>query len=362
MTDESAERRARLLAAVEAQRETVLATTRFVHEHPELAHEEVQSAAALTQALGSEFVVQQPFAGMATAFRATLFGSAPGPTIGLVAVYDAVGVATADGSLIGQHSCGHGPISGGVVGAARALAAVKHDLAGSIVVLGLPADELVSPRAVTEGSGKAVALAAGGLDDIDIVLFAHPESPGGVWRSSRWMQLFEATVDAGSDPASWELPFDRFRIDGVIRGDRSDVVIVRVLGDDGDEITQRADEARARIRPLEWTALALTEGLRADAAVATTVEAVLAQRGIPFEAETPRMPFSTDFGTVSRRIPGAMIGISREGGWAVHTEEGERQFHSADGDRLAETIAEVLALTAFALLADAAHTRNGVRA
>ncbi|HEY0238737.1 MAG TPA: hypothetical protein VGC37_08830, partial [Friedmanniella sp.] len=68
--------------------------------------------------------------------------------------------------------------------------------------------------------------------------------------------------------------------------------------------------------------------------------------GIDYDPGTPTMPFSTDFGNVTRRIPGAMIGISRPGGWAVHTPEGEVQFRSEAGDELAVRIAEVLAVVA----------------
>jgi hypothetical protein len=66
--------------------------------------------------------------------------------------------------------------------------------------------------------------------------------------------------------------------------------------------------------------------------------------GHDFVEDPPRLPFATDFGNISRRCPGALIGVGREGGWAFHTDQGAEQFASADGDEAALTIAQVLAL------------------
>jgi hypothetical protein len=109
-------------------------------------------------------------------------------------------------------------------------------------------------------------------------------------------------------------------------------------------IDERADEARSRLSPAEWTPLGRTEGLVADPRVQSAAESALGALGLAFDPATPVMPFSTDFGNVCRQVPSAMIGITREGGWAVHTEEGERQFLSPEGDDVAVTMSEVLAL------------------
>jgi metal-dependent amidase/aminoacylase/carboxypeptidase family protein len=338
-----------LRAAIAADRAEILDITHYVHEHPELAYEEHAAADRLVAALGEADRIERPYAGMPTAFRADFDGAAPGPTVAIVAVYDAVGVPSPDGGMTLLHSCGHSTIAGGAAGAARALARFRSDFTGTLVVLGMPADELVSPLAIDLGSGKAAALGRGGWDGIRAAIYAHPESHTGVWRASRWMQLIEAELPADVDPRSWELPFDRYRIDRVTRSEGTTRVVVRVLGDDGDELAQRADLARERIAPSSWTPLWLTQGLTADATVATAAEAALAEVGLAVQTP-PTMPFSTDFGNVARRVPGAMIGIARDGGWAVHTEEGERQFRSPEGDELAVRIAEVLAASAEHLL------------
>ena len=60
----------------------------------------------------------------------------------------------------------------------------------------------------------------------------------------------------------------------------------------------------------------------------------------------PPLPFATDFGNISRRVPAALIGVGREGGWAFHSDEGAAQFESEDGVEAAIVSATVLALAA----------------
>jgi len=162
------------------------------------------------------------------------------------------------------------------------------------------------------------------------------------------MQLFAVTVPGDADPASWGMPADRYRVDELARAGQDTKVTLRVLGDDAEEIRKRAEDARAALSPQSWTPLGLTEGLTADDRVAATAEQSLSTLGIPFDPETPRMQFSTDFGNVSRRVPAAMIGFSRPGpeGWAVHMNEGEEQFLSDEGETLALTMSGALAVAA----------------
>ena len=105
-----------LRAAVAARRPLVQEVMTFIHGHPELAHDEHESAAHLARVLGElGLTVETGMAGMATAFRATLRGGLPGRTVGLVANYDAVPSVPASGVLEAIHACGHGPIAAGVV-------------------------------------------------------------------------------------------------------------------------------------------------------------------------------------------------------------------------------------------------------
>ena len=65
-----------------------------------------------------------------------------------------------------------------------------------------------------------------------------------------------------------------------------------------------------------------------------------------FVTDPPPLPFATDFGNISWRVPAALIGVGREGGWAFHTDEGAAEFASDDGVEIALVAAKVLALSA----------------
>ncbi len=71
--------------------------------------------------------------------------------------------------------------------------------------------------------------------------------------------------------------------------------------------------------------------------------------GDDFDEDPEPLPFATDFGNVSQRVPAALIGIGRPGGWAFHTDEGAKQF-AQDGQECAMEIARVLALASARLL------------
>jgi hypothetical protein len=58
---------------------------------------------------------------------------------------------------------------------------------------------------------------------------------------------------------------------------------------------------------------------------------ITACKPLPFSTARGRLPFGTDFGNVSQRVPAALIGIGRPGGWAFHTDGGAEQF-AQDGE------------------------------
>ena len=103
---------AELRSAVAARERLVRETIAFIHEHPELPHEEAACSGYLQEVLrGLGLEVEAGLAGMATAFRATLRGAEPGRTVGIVALYDAVASVPPEGGIVPVHSCGHGPIA-----------------------------------------------------------------------------------------------------------------------------------------------------------------------------------------------------------------------------------------------------------
>jgi amidohydrolase len=132
-----------------------------IHAHPELSFHEHQAQQWLTEPLiEAGFNVEKGIAGLETSFRATWEGRAGGPTVALLAEYDALpGIG---------HACGHNLIGTSAVGAALALKNACPELPGKIVVLGTPAEE--------EGGGKIIMCNEGVFDGIDAVMMCHPQN------------------------------------------------------------------------------------------------------------------------------------------------------------------------------------------
>jgi len=132
-----------------------------VHKNPELGLKEYKSAELLCSELEKDsFQVERKVAGMDTAFRATIRGKPGGPTIALLAEYDAL-------PEIG-HACGHNLIATIALGAALALSKIMPQLKGNLVVLGTP-DE--------EGTGGKVTMIENGFfKDVDAAMIVHPSN------------------------------------------------------------------------------------------------------------------------------------------------------------------------------------------
>jgi metal-dependent amidase/aminoacylase/carboxypeptidase family protein len=363
----------RILEAVESKRAAALATHRFVHEHPELSHEEHECARHITNVLeAAGLEVERGIAGMATAFKATLAGGLPGRSVGLVCLYDAVPVYRPDGSIEPVHSCGHDAIPGGVVATALALADLREELPGRLVVFGCPGDEIPAPLTVELGGGKAVSTAAGLWDEIGAALYAHPEFEDTVFLQSRWMRRDRAMVTGTrSLQGETEAPIEAVvaATEAVKRLPPADAIVehVQLEGDveEGGGLSARIhfllradeeaglDELAAPLRRAlpgaVWSSDPVVCGLRPNDEVTRAVKDAMASLGRHFVDDPGRLPFGTDFGNVSQRVPSALIGIGRPGGWAFHTDEGAEQFEQ-DGEGCALSIAQVLALTSFRLL------------
>lgn len=362
---------AQVIAAVAAQRPVIAGSVAFVHAHPELAHEEHMCAAHLAGRLGDAGLpVEQGLAGLGTAFRATLAGGRPGRRVGLIALYDAVAAVRDDGSAEAVHSCGHGLIAGAVTGAALALATLRDQLAGEVVVVGCPADEIHSPGTASRGGGKQLTAAAGVWDGCDAVLYAHPEFIDTVWQASLWMRRdtftvagtrslrddvaqrpFEALgalLRAAADVPRSRLMIERMAVDGDVEEGTGLVLTGALLLFAGDEagIERTAAQARSALPDAAWQAGPLVPGLRPDPAVTAAVAGAFAAAGRGFEPDPPPLPFATDFASVSHRAPAALIGVGRPGGWAFHTDQGAAQFAAPAGLQTAADMATVLALAA----------------
>lgn len=156
---QTSENKQRIAGAVDELDSKLRELALRIHAHPELSFQEKKAAQWLTEPLkAAGFEVERGIAGLETAFKATWEGKSGGPTIALLAEYDAL-------PEIG-HACGHNLIGTSAVGAALALKQAVPDLQGRIVVLGTPAEE--------DGGGKIIMCEHGIFDEVDAAMMCHP--------------------------------------------------------------------------------------------------------------------------------------------------------------------------------------------
>jgi amidohydrolase len=147
----------RLCARVDEERSRLVDLSLRIHGAPELQFEEHRASAWLADYLESVgFTVERGAFGLRTAFAARL-GSGR-PQVAVLCEYDALpGIG---------HACGHNIIATAGAGAGGALAKVLHEVGGSVVVLGTPAEE--------GGGGKILMARQGAFDRVDAAMMVHP--------------------------------------------------------------------------------------------------------------------------------------------------------------------------------------------
>jgi amidohydrolase len=149
-----------IVRAADSRSEQIWQLARDIGHNPEEGYREYYAAGLLMDFLKKEgFSVENPLAGMETAFLARYRGSQPGITIAFLAEYDAL-------PDIG-HGCGHNLIGAASVGAAAVLS-MNADLPGQILVIGSPAEE-------TSGA-KVTLIEAGIFQSIQAAMMFHPGS------------------------------------------------------------------------------------------------------------------------------------------------------------------------------------------
>jgi len=145
-------------AAVDDIREELLRLSHGIHARPELAFEEREAAALLSESIRrSGLEVETGAYGLETAFAAE-FGAGDAGCVAVLAEYDAL-------PEIG-HACGHNIIASAAVGAGLALFALADRLPGRVRILGTPAEE--------RGGGKELMARKGAFDGVDAAMMVHP--------------------------------------------------------------------------------------------------------------------------------------------------------------------------------------------
>lgn len=138
----------------------LVALSHSLYREPELGFEEFKSVAKVRDLLAQHgHTAEVGVYGLKTALEARI-SHGPGPTIVIMAEYDALpGVG---------HGCGHNVICAAGVGAFLAAAPLVEQVGGTLILQGTPAEE--------NGGGKELMIRAGCLDGVDAAMMVHPFS------------------------------------------------------------------------------------------------------------------------------------------------------------------------------------------
>ncbi len=147
----------RVIAEIDRRRDALIALSLKLHANPEVAFQEEQAAAWLSDYLEAEgFTLERGICQIPTAFRAS-FGSGQ-PRVAFLAEYDALpGVG---------HGCGHNIIGAASTAAGLAAKAIAEETGGTVLVIGTPAEEAAG--------GKVYMAARGAFNGLDCAMLAHP--------------------------------------------------------------------------------------------------------------------------------------------------------------------------------------------
>jgi amidohydrolase len=153
---------------------------RDIHSHPELAFEEVRTAGIVAAELTRMGISHRTGVGR-TGVVGIIEGARPGPTLALRADMDALPIHEETGQpfaskLDGKmHACGHDIHTVTLLGAAEILNGLRENLAGRIVLLFQPAEEVLegAPAMIADGAAEGLDMAIG--------FHNHPDKPVGTF-------------------------------------------------------------------------------------------------------------------------------------------------------------------------------------
>jgi hippurate hydrolase len=163
---------ARIAKIADGRTQELVALRRQLHQHPELAFEEHETAKAVGAFLTKLGIKFRSGVGK-TGIVALIEGAKPGPTVGIRADMDALPIHEETGlpfasKLPGKmHACGHDVHTVIALGVAAALTELRGELAGRVKLIFQPAEETLS--------GAQAMIADGVLEDpkMDMILGYH---------------------------------------------------------------------------------------------------------------------------------------------------------------------------------------------
>ena len=376
----AADVRDQVVAAVDSRSAFLQDVSRAVWACHGLGWEEQPAVDAILSRLreqSADIEIDEGLGGFATAFRATVSSSRPGPHVATIAEYDAV-------AGIGQ-ACGHNLISAATVGALVGVLSVVDRLGGRFSIYGTPAEET--------GGGKMLMEDAGVFEDIDALLMFHPKDINTVGQRS--LSLIPLTVEfRGHAVHAAAFPHQgRNALDAMVnfyvgvstlrQQLRMDARVHGIITDGGvtpaniPDYTRAEFLCRAADRPyaehlvelLKRIATAAAEMTRCEVAfpvpermayeavepdddLCAKMRANVEWLGMSLVEDEPILWASNDSGRMTQRIPTATLSLSiGEPPLGEHSYEFMEAAASPTGDRALSDAAKIIALTAVDLMA-----------
>lgn len=392
MTDHVEQLKSRVCEAVDRKAAQLIETADWIHAHPEIGHQEVEASKRLSGLLQSAGIpVEMGTAGMATAFKAELGGKGgQRPRVAILGEYDALpGLG---------HGCGHNLIGTSAIGAGLALAEIIPELDGSIWVLGTPAEESAAPNS----GGKVHMVNAGIFSEVDAAIMFHPGTETAVTLdrslAARGFEFYfhGRAAHAAGAPEDGINALDAVvlfynsvsvlrqqlrsdvRIHGIILSGGAAANIIpdyasiryRTRANDSDYLAAVVDKvvacaegaAKATGGRLEWTEyMPGYENSMPNKVLLDLMSGNMRSLGLQVNNERRRSGRgSTDFGNVSRRVPGIEARLAITDNWETpgHSIEFREAAGSEMGRQAMLNAAKSLAMTAVDLLTDPAHLRR----
>ncbi|KZS90803.1 hypothetical protein SISNIDRAFT_488094 [Sistotremastrum niveocremeum HHB9708] len=358
-----------------------------IHGHPEVALQEKFAHDTLTKFMeGQGFEVTRHYLGMETAWRAAFtHGEGAKRVIGVNSEMDALpGIG---------HACGHNLIAVAGVGIAIAIrvALEKHDIPGTVVLLGTPAEE--------SGNGKGKLIAKGAYNEMDACIMCHPTAgPENSTALGTTLALTSINIEftghtAHAAAAPWEgrnaldaafLAYSSIsllrqqikpshRVHGVVYGDnwatniipdkaRMRYFVRAPTSKELQELVARVSKcfgaaAKATACDADIQLGSTNHELRQNTALGDSFLAV-ARSGLGMEiGEVPEPGASTDFGNVTYILPALHPGYSipTEPDGGNHTPAFAKSAASVEAHRVTMTVTKALAYIGVRVLEDDAY-------
>ena len=307
-------------------------------------------------------------------------GLGEGPTIAILAEFDALAVTMPDGTSPVVHACGHNLNSAAAVGAAIALKSVIQKIPGKVRIVGTPAEE--------GGGGKIALLEAGAFQGVDAILTVHGDQRDWftVARACTASEFLRITFLGKSASEGYSKNYvnaldavvlflnalhvldTRLTSDSLIQRRLSSNVHainsiptefeVQVQVRSGDEKYLEKmrcdviDAAEGSARALGASAKVERTGYRYERIIENKVLQEVAKESIEqlghvFTPDQPSpYPFGTDTGNLSHRFPTLQFLIGRPEGFKFHSPEAVEQSISDSAQTMMIESAKILAFTA----------------